>query len=391
MPEKLKERWKRVAFGDVVELSRARSAAPAKDGFDRYVGLEHLDPGDLEIRRWGNVADGTTFTSVFRAGQVLFGKRRAYQRKVALADFDGVCSGDIYVLEAKNEQLLPTLLPYICQTDAFFEHAIGTSAGSLSPRTNWESLASHEFALPPLAEQRRIAEVLEALRACKESTRILKRRIYDAQLAVLEDALAQQSELHLVAVADLLLEPPRNGISPNVNPDGRGLRTVSISSVVDGVFDPAGCIKHAEVDPVAVYPFLVRRGDAFAIRGNGNRQLCGKVGLSGESYDDMFYPDLLIRLRFDPEKILPEFAVAQWNLPTVHARLVSRAKSTNGIWKINGQDVRLHSLGVPSIAEQTRVMDRIAILRRGYQEARSREREITEFMGRITSEIWETP
>ena len=111
------------------------------DGFERYVGLEHLDPGDLKIRRWGNVSDGTTFTNVFRAGQVLFGKRRAYQRKVAVADFDGVCSGDIYVFEPKNEHLLPELLPFICQTDGFFEHAVGTSAGSLSPRTNWDSLA----------------------------------------------------------------------------------------------------------------------------------------------------------------------------------------------------------------------------------------------------------
>jgi hypothetical protein len=71
-----------------VKLSRARSSDPAADGFERYVGLEHLDPGDLKVRRWGNVEDGTTFTSIFRAGQVLFGKRRAYQRKVALADFD---------------------------------------------------------------------------------------------------------------------------------------------------------------------------------------------------------------------------------------------------------------------------------------------------------------
>lgn len=171
MPEQFKKGWPRVAFGDVVRLCRERSSNPTKDGFDRYVGLEHLEPGDLKIRRWGNIADGTTFTSVFHAGQVLFGKRRAYQRKVAVADFDGVCSGDIYILEPKNEYLLPGLLPFICQTDGFFEHAVGTSAGSLSPRTNWDSLASYEFALPPLEEQLRIAEVLEASRSAIEKLR----------------------------------------------------------------------------------------------------------------------------------------------------------------------------------------------------------------------------
>lgn len=166
-----KNRWSRVAFGDVVQLSRERSTDPEEDGLERYVGLEHIEPGDLKIRRWGEIAEGTTFTNVFRAGQVLFGKRRAYQRKVAVADFDGVCSGDIYVLEPMNEYLLPELLPFICQTDGFFEHAVGTSAGSLSPRTNWDSLASYEFALPPLEEQRRIATIFSACETLRAKLR----------------------------------------------------------------------------------------------------------------------------------------------------------------------------------------------------------------------------
>jgi type I restriction enzyme S subunit len=161
--------WTRVAFGDVVRLVRERSSDPERDGFERYVGLEHIDPNDLRIRRWGNVSDGTTFTNVFRAGQVLFGKRRAYQRKVAVADFDGICSGDIYVFEPKGDGLLPDLLPSICQTDSFFEHAVGTSAGSLSPRTNWESLAEYEFPLPPLDEQRDMALALDAVLNANEA------------------------------------------------------------------------------------------------------------------------------------------------------------------------------------------------------------------------------
>ena len=170
----MKPGWRRVKFGDVVRLSKARSKDPMADGIERYVGLEHLEPGDLRIRRWGNVADGVTFTSVFQPGQVLFGKRRAYQRKVAVADFSGVCSGDIYVLETKDAQvLLPELLPFICQTDAFFDHAVGTSAGSLSPRTNWTSLADFEFMLPPMDEQTSLVEVLRGFEEVMESTEML--------------------------------------------------------------------------------------------------------------------------------------------------------------------------------------------------------------------------
>jgi type I restriction enzyme, S subunit len=157
----------KIAFGEVVHLSKVKTKDPDADGFDRYVGLEHLEPGDLKIRKWGNVADGTTFTNVFKPGQVLFGKRRAYQRKMAVADFGGVCSGDIYVLEPKGDDLLPELLPFICQTDAFFDHAVRTSAGSLSPRTNWKSLATFEFALPTPKEQQRLSTALRAVdRVC---------------------------------------------------------------------------------------------------------------------------------------------------------------------------------------------------------------------------------
>jgi type I restriction enzyme S subunit len=95
MPKDLKKDWPRVRFGDVVRLSKARCADPLGEGVERFVGLEYLEPGDLRVRRWGNVVDGTTFTSVFKPGQVLFGKRRAYQRKVAVADFVGVCSSDM--------------------------------------------------------------------------------------------------------------------------------------------------------------------------------------------------------------------------------------------------------------------------------------------------------
>jgi type I restriction enzyme S subunit len=101
-----------------------------------------------------------------------------------VADFSGVCSGDIYVLEPRDNYLLPELLPFICQADEFLEHAVGTSAGSLSPRTNWESLANYEFSLPPLEEQRRAASAMwanemqrRAYRSLAESSKLARRSL----------------------------------------------------------------------------------------------------------------------------------------------------------------------------------------------------------------------
>lgn len=159
----LKPGWQRVKFGDVVRLNKESCKDPEAEGIERVIGLEHLEPGDLRIRSWADVADGTTFTKRVRPGQVLFGKRRAYQRKVAVASFHAVCSGDIYVFEsADHGRLLPGLLPFICQSDSFYGHAVGTSAGSLSPRTNWRQLAEHQLDIPEPDEQQRILSALTA-------------------------------------------------------------------------------------------------------------------------------------------------------------------------------------------------------------------------------------
>ncbi len=159
----LKAGWKTVKFGDVVKNANLTERDPETSGIERIVGLEHLDPENLHIRRWNTLENGTSFSRKFVPGQTLFGKRRAYQRKVAFAEFEGICSGDILTFEPKDPNvLLPELLPFICQTDAFFDHALGTSAGSLSPRTSYKALQNFEFPLPPIEEQRRIAEILWA-------------------------------------------------------------------------------------------------------------------------------------------------------------------------------------------------------------------------------------
>ncbi|WP_324701333.1 restriction endonuclease subunit S [Micrococcus sp. HOU01] len=158
-----KSHWKRVAFGDVVRNVNETVRDLKAVGIDRIIAMEHVDPGELNVSRWGSTEDDTTFTRRVKPGQTLFGKRRAYQRKVAYAEFDAICSGDIYTFEAAETQLLGKLLPFLVQSNGFFEHALGTSAGSLSPRTNWRNLKEFEFDLPPLDEQKRIADLLWAV------------------------------------------------------------------------------------------------------------------------------------------------------------------------------------------------------------------------------------
>jgi type I restriction enzyme S subunit len=351
-----RKNWLRVRFGDVVENVNDTEGNPADAGLERFIGLEHMEPGSLHIREWGNTADGTTFTRRCRPGQVLFGKRRAYQRKVAVAEFEAVVSGDIYVLAPKGDRLRPELLPFLCLSERFFQHAVGTSAGSLSPRTNWTSLAKFEFALPPLDQQRRLAEILWALDTAITRTYTVAEDATALVEAELDKFLYHSSNWRVTESRDLLAEGPRNGYSPPSSPNQGRVPTLSISAIRGGKVVPEGSLKYSNVSDESVAQFRLRRDDILVVRGNGNRLLCGRAGIVEDFPDGCFYPDLLIRLRFRADCLLPEFAVMQWNERKTHTRLLKRAKSSNGISKINGQDIQSHQLVAPPIAEQKRLL-----------------------------------
>lgn len=132
------------------------------------VGLEHIVPKELTVTNY-DINTNNTFTKSFKKGQILFGRRRAYQHKAAIATFNGICSGDITVIEPIEGMVYPALLPFIVQNDAFFSHAVQGSAGSLSPRVKWEHLSSYEIELPSMEEQRILSEKLWAAYRLKES------------------------------------------------------------------------------------------------------------------------------------------------------------------------------------------------------------------------------
>lgn len=154
--------WIRVKFSDIASSITERVDDPSAAGVDRYVGLEHLDPDSMAIRRWGSPSDVESTKLRFYPGDVIYGRRRAYQRKLGVADFEGICSAHALVLRAKPPVCLPEFLPYFLQSDAFHQRALDISVGSLSPTINWKTLAVQDFVLPPIEEQHRIIETLRA-------------------------------------------------------------------------------------------------------------------------------------------------------------------------------------------------------------------------------------
>ena len=157
-----RKNWTRLRFGDIVENVNER-VEPSTAAEAIYVGLDDLDSGSLHIRRWGKGSDVIGTKLGFRKGDVIFGRRRAYQRKLAVAEVDGICSAHAMVARAKPKVILPEFLPFLMMSDKFMNRAVDISVGSLSPTINWTTLKLEEFDLPPLDQQRRIAEILWAV------------------------------------------------------------------------------------------------------------------------------------------------------------------------------------------------------------------------------------
>ena len=163
-----------VKFGDYVKevkINIDRNNNP----YEYYVAGDHMDSEDLTIRRKGLFATddvGPAFTRLFKPGQILYGSRRTYLKKVAVADFEGICSNTTFVLETKDEnKLRQRLLPFIMLTDDFTKWSISKSKGSTNPYILFSDLANYEFELPDINKQDELVKLLWQAYATKESYR----------------------------------------------------------------------------------------------------------------------------------------------------------------------------------------------------------------------------
>lgn len=165
-----KTKWSKWKFADLVENINQK-VTPSKSGLEHYIGLVHLDSGFLKISRFGSTASIKGDKLKIYKGDIIFAKRNAYLKRVAIARFDAVASAHSLVLRAKPENVNPDFLPFFLLSEMFWERAIQISVGSLSPTINWKALKQQEFMLPPKEHQMELAELLWAVDKVIESHR----------------------------------------------------------------------------------------------------------------------------------------------------------------------------------------------------------------------------
>ena len=338
--------WKRMPFGQFAENINER-VEPADAAEEIYVGLDDLDSGCLHLRRWGKGSDVIGTKLRFCKGDIIFGRRRAYQRKLIVADFDGICSAHALVVRAKPEVALPDFLPFLMMSDKFMNRAVEISVGSLSPTINWTTLKLEEFDLPPIDQQRRIAEILRRVDESVEASTVQFEAASALKRVAMDQSTAQSGPSPafrpIGEVASF-----QYGLSCPLNETGEYpvLRMMNFDEEVVVAND----LKYVDMSRDLAKGFMLEKGDILFNRTN-SAELVGKVGLFRLTGSYLF-ASYLVRVKADQKVLLPEFL--NFYLNSDIGQKAIRAYATPGVSQSNISAGSLKKLlvPVPSLPEQ---------------------------------------
>lgn len=332
---------------DEIAINSTQKKKPAEEDKFHYIGLEHINPGCFEIIQWGSEVAPIGEKLIMKKGDVLFGKRRAYQRKVAIAPCDGIFSAHGMVLRPQKDIIDPSYFPFFISSDTFMDTAIRISVGGLSPTINWKDLAKREFELPSIEEQKILADKLWAAYRLKEG--------YKKLLAATDEMVKSQfiemyHKTHNAQTLESVCTIINKGITP---------KYVDSSSVV--VVNQA-CIQwdgqHLENikyhnEEIPFKKRILEPGDVL-LNATGTGTLGRCCVFNCPSNDNIYINDgHVIALATDRSILLPEVLNAYLSLNDTQAEIYRQyvTGSTNQV-DIVFTDIKKMKVPVPSIDEQ---------------------------------------
>ena len=240
---------------DQIAINSTEKKKPEESDKYTYIGLEHLDSRDLEVHRWGAEVAPKGEKLLMKKGDVLFGKRRAYQKKVAIAPFDGIFSAHGMVLRPNEKIVDKDFFPLFISSDYFLDAAIKISVGSLSPTINWRDLRELKFCLPDLETQRKLAKVLWAINATMQKYKVLLAKTDELVKSQFIELLnTAESEEDLIKHVNVLYGYPFN--SKMFNTDGNGLPLIRVRDINSGFSDTF-------TTEIADEQYIVENGDCL--------------------------------------------------------------------------------------------------------------------------------
>ena len=334
-----------------IAINSTEKKKPVEEDRFTYLGLEHLDSGSLKVTRFGSDVAPIGEKLVMRKGDVLFGKRRAYQKKVAIAPFDGIFSAHGMVLRPNVEVIDPDFFPLFISSDYFLDAAIKISVGSLSPTINWRDLKILEFDLPDLETQRKLAAVLWSINDTMESYK----KLISATDELVKSQFMEQFGLpdnnvkgySLGRIGDVVSDV-HYGTSAKASDNGKYVYIRMNNITYEGALDLSD-IKRIDVADSEIENYIVRYGDVLFNRTN-SRDLVGKTCVFDRK-NPMIIAGYIIRLRMNG-LVLPEYLSLFMNTRYAKKLLFSMAKGAVGQANINAKELQDISIIIPPIDEQ---------------------------------------
>ena len=353
---------------------RTDKITPAAADARPYVGLEHLAQGRPALLGWSPAGSATSAKTVFRAGDVLFGKLRPNLRKAAVAPFDGLCSTDILPLFGNNGLDTPYLLQ-LAQWSRLQQHAVATASGTKMPRTSWKQLGDFAFSLPPLPEQRKIAAILSSVDDAIEKTRAVIDQVRVVKRGLMQELLARgllgwhtrfkQTEIgeipeewQIAAIGDLGHD---SRITVRSGPFGSSMKTkdfhssgvpvITIKSLGEDDLIETGLffVSRHKADELSEYS--VAEGDlVFSRVADIGRSLTVDEQLSGW----LISPNL-IRIRPDRRKVNARFMMYAITLAKGVLRQIDSIAGNTGRPVVSSSILRLLRIPIPPLSEQREI------------------------------------
>ena len=191
-----KSSWTEVMLGDVVTKQEENDKANAKNRFDRFLKVEHLDAEKLHIENWGSQQKEElppTFYKIFRKGQILFPTRNPHLRRAAIASFDGICGEKTLTLKQNTEIISPEFLPFLFHSDNFYAHTTSAIIGSTNPHVRWRDVANYKFFIPSKEKQKEVSELLWRTDKVLQAEENLLRRLKSILIVETENAIPDTS------------------------------------------------------------------------------------------------------------------------------------------------------------------------------------------------------
>lgn len=314
---------------DQIAINSTAKKKPVEEDKYTYIGLEHLDPQNLVVSRWGSEVAPKGEKLLMKKGDVLFGKRRAYQKKVAIAPFDGIFSAHGMVLRPNEKVVDKDFFPMFISSDYFLEAAIAISVGSLSPTINWRDLAKLEFSLPSLEEQKKLAGVLwsindtlQAYQKLLDETDELVKSQFIEMFGVLENNTKNYPVRKISEIASYW-----NGLTykpADATQDGSGILVLRSSNIQNGelAFDD-----NVRVTCLIKEKLFVRDNDILMCARNGSAALVGKVALIKDLPEPMTFGAFMMVIRSEYYSFLKVF----FEMPVFRSQISTGTSTINQI------------------------------------------------------------